>query len=495
MGSAKKVFSGVLWSVLTNVFAALSGFIITPLLINYFGRSEYGIIALAGSINAYMGLMDLGLSSTNVRFFSNWLSKGDTARVRKLMQTCTAFYGVVGIINALILIVAYFYTDQIFNVTPYQDGILKNMVIVLAVTAFINWYTSCFGQLISATENVAWVQKLSILTRILTIIAVVITLVFKLSIFQYFVASILAGLLVLPMTIQKVRKEVPCISFLAKFDLTTFKEILPYSLAVFSFGIFQSVFHNSRTLILGMQGTVEYVTDYGVMAALAGLVSTVSGVFVGALLPSSSRVVAQGDQDAYYRVAYQGTKLISIALCFCAFGLMTIDKDLIMVYVGKDYVRLAPWLNMWLIATLTSHNSAISSLILAGTKLKALSYTSAFSAVIGILCCWFLVPLFESGGIVIGYIVYCYSQISFFYFYYWPKKMQINSWKVFTESFIPFVAIGALLSYVLTIVPHTDNHWINIFIFGLLFALLYLMIVWFIAKKEDRRLVLGLIRK
>lgn len=495
MGSAQKAFKGVVWSVIVNIVNALYGFIAAPLLIGYFGRSEYGIIALAGSVNAYMGLMDLGLSSTNVRFFSNWIAKGESVRVKQLMQTCTAFYGVVGIINALILITIYFFTDQIFNVTSEQDVVLKQMLLILSITALINWYTSCFGQLISATENVAWIQKRTLLTKMFMIVAVALTLLCKFSILQYFVSTIIASLMVLPLTIRKVKKEAPYISFMAKFNKDVFKEILPYSLGIFSFGFFQFSFQNLRTVILGMQGTIAQVTDYGVMGSLAGLVSMVGGVFISALLPSSSRVVANGDQIAFDRVAYQGTRFISIVLCFCSFGLMTIDSDLMMIYVGKDFMHLIPWLNLWLLALLASHNSAISSLILAGTKIKALSYTSAFSSIIGLLVCWSLVPYFGAGGVVIAYFIYCFSQLAFFYFYYWPVKMKINSWRIFSRSFMPFAIIGGALVSFLKLIPHFENHWTNITVYGVLFAISYILIVFCVLRKDDKHFILRLIKR
>ncbi len=69
MGSAKKAFSGMVWNLAVNIVTALFGFFATPILIRYFGRADYGLISLATSINGYMALMDMGLTSTNVRFF------------------------------------------------------------------------------------------------------------------------------------------------------------------------------------------------------------------------------------------------------------------------------------------------------------------------------------------------------------------------------------------------------------------------------------------
>lgn len=495
MGSANKAFNGMVWSAIVNVVTAIYGFIAAPLLIRYFGRSEYGIIALATSVNAYMQLMDMGLSSTNVRFFSNWIAKGDIERVKKLMQTCTAFYGVIGIVNAVILVVISLFSAQIFNVSPEQDIVLKEMLWALSVIAIINWYTSCYGQLISATENVAWVQKRTLVTKLLMVLVVIATLTFKLSIIQYFLLTLVAGLVVLPATIRKVKREAPYISLRAKFDKNVFKEILPYSLNIFSFGIFQFTYNNLRPVILGMQGTIEAVTDHGVIASIAALVSMVGGVFIGALLPASSRIVANGDRENYYRVAYKGTYFVTIVLCFCAFGLMSVDEDLMMIYVGEDFMHLIPWLDIWLLLTITGNVSCISSLILAGTNIKPLTYSSFAASLSALVVCWFAVPYYQAGGAVIAMIVYNADQQLFYYIYYWPRILHINSWRIFVHTDMPLLILGGGLVLIIRYIPHFENHWINVLVFGISFALAYMAIVYLFMNKDDRNYVLNMIRR
>ncbi len=489
MSSSRNIASGVVWSVIVNIVNALYGFIAAPMLIRYFGRSEYGIIALAQSANAYMFLFDMGLSSTNVRFFAKWMAEGNKSKINSLMQTCTAFYGCVGFVNFIVLLFFYVFSDSIFNVTQEQDEVLKPMLLVLMATALVNWYTSCWGQIISATENVAWMQKRTLLSKVLMIITLVSTIVLKLSIFQYFVATIIAGLILIPLTYSKLKSLTPYVSILPKFDGKVFKEILPYSLNIFSFGLFQAAFYNSRTFFLGIQGNVEAVTDFNVMNSIANMVCMVSSVFIGALLPSTAKVVANGDKTNYYRVAYQGTRFVSIVLCFCSFGIICISSDLMTIYVGEDYLQLIPWLNLWVLFLISSHNSAISSLILAGNDVRAITYSTMIASIIGLLVTWYSIPYLLAGGPVLGYAVYTTIQILFYYLYYWPIVMKINSLLVFKDSFLPYFILGVLLWLIISVLPHTPNHWINVLLFGSVFTMIYSLIVYAFLKKEDREFI------
>lgn len=496
MGSAKKVASGVIWSLIVNLVNAIYGFISVPILIHYFGKGEYGIIGLAMSINVYMQLMDMGFNSTNVRFFSAWLAKNDYIKTRKLFQTSLAFYGVIGIINGLVLLIVSFFSEPLFHLTGDQDAILKNLFYILAVSAIISWYSSCFDQLIKATENVAWIQRRTLLPKLLQVAILFITVYGHLTIEWYFFLTTFALFAILPLSVGKIRKEVSNISFIPKFDKATFKEILPYCLNIFSFGLFQFSFYNLRPVFLGMQGTIESVADYRVLNGIVGVVSMFGSSFLNVLLPSASKAVAQHNKEAYYRIAYDGTKYITIVLCFCSFGMMTVGHEVIKLYVGDSFLYLVPWLNIWLLCTLGVHNQAISSLILSGSNIRAITYNTVIASIAGLLLSWFLIPYYQIGGVVIAFVVYLLIQLLFFYFYYWPKKMAINSGKVFLRSFIPYVIVGIVLYWLVNLVITFNTSTIILFfIKGSVFAILFIVCTFLLMNKQDKKYLLSLINK
>ena len=186
MGSTQKIVSGVVWSTIVNIVNAVYGFIAVPILINHFGKAEYGLIGLAMSVNVYMNLMDMGFNSTNVRFYSAWLAEKKYDRLRKGFQTSLSFYGVIGLLNALIMLIVALFASSIFNVTQEQNIVLQHLMYILAATAFCHWFSSCFDQLIKATENIAWLQKITLSTKVLMIIVLAATVIFNLSIELYF---------------------------------------------------------------------------------------------------------------------------------------------------------------------------------------------------------------------------------------------------------------------------------------------------------------------
>lgn len=495
MSSGKKVVSGVVWTMLTNVVNAIYGFISVPILINYFGKSEYGLIGLAMSINVYLRLLDMGFNSTNVRFFSAWLGEGKNDKVNKAFQTSLGFYGVIGLINAGILLVLSFFSNSIFNVDAAQDIILKRLIYILCFTAFLSWLVSCLDQMVKATENVAYIQKCTLFSKIVLIAVLFITVYGCLSIEAYFALSCLATLAVVPFYLSKIHRETPFVNFIPKIDRQIFREMLPYSLNIFSFSLFQFSFYNLRPMFLGMQGTVESVADFKILNGVVGVVLMMGGVFTGALLPSTSRVVAQHNRDAYYRVAYSGTLYTALIMCLGCFGMMSVGKELLTLYVGECNLYLLPWLNIWLLILILYHNQAISSLILAGTNIRAITYSSIVASVVGLAVTWFTIPAFQVGGTVIGFIAYLSIQMGFYYFYYWPKKMAINSGRVFARCFLPYALIGAASCFAVSFVNVSKTCLWNGVAKGVIFTILFMMASMIIMPKDDRNYLISIVQK
>ena len=493
MGSSKKIVKGVAWTTILNIVNAIYNFIAVPILIGYFGKEQYGLIGLAMSINVYMRLMDMGLNSTNVRFYSAWLAQKEYDKVRKSFQTSLSFYGCIGLVNAVILLIICAFSESIFNVTPEQNVILQHLLIILSVSAFCNWFSSCFDQLIKGTENVDWIQRRQLIPKFLQIFVLFATVFLHFSIEFYYILTCLATISIVPISVKKIKSEVPFVGFIPRFDRLVFKEMLPYALNIFSFSLFQFSFYHLRPVFLGMQGTVGSVADYRILNGVIMAVHMIGGAFMPVLLPSASKVRARNDMKSYYRVAYDGTKYISILLCVCTFGMMSIGPDILTIYVGEEYLYLIPWFNLWLICNLVSHNQAISSLILSGSDIRAISYNSAIASILGLVATWFLIPHYQIGGAVIGFAVYGTVQMLFYYLYYWPKKMNISSFKVLYYSFGPYLLIGTAGYIISLFLPRFNNHLVNLFFLGGIFAVVYLGVSTLLSTKEDKDFVTRLV--
>jgi len=477
MSKSAKLFGGFFWSTSLNVINGLYGFISIPILLNYFGQQNFALIGIAISINVYLKLMDLGLAAGNVKFFSTYIINNEKKNLLTLFQSSLAFYGAIGIFNFLILAILSFYSDKLFQISTDQISILNILLIILGTSAFANWVFSVFDHFLRANELIGWYQRVQIIPKVFQFVYLFLTIHYKLDLVSFFLGFISLQFITIPIIISKVKTIEPSISFLPVYNKELYKDVLPYCLSIFSFSIFQFSAVYLRPLILSLRSDLYAVTDFRIIEGYANLILIFSSSFVSIFLPLASKSNAINDKSSKNIIIYTGTKFISTFISFVIFFFVINSSDLLELYVGRKYLYLSPLLNIWVLSLLASHNSAISSLVLSSNRLKPIVYISALSTTISLAFSWFAAPTYGLSGVLCGYLIYVLIQTCFYYFYYYPSVLKIDSKKLFYLSFLKPTSIllfNAIITYCLlyswTFSPVT-NIAFKFFIFSTFFIL------------------------
>lgn len=438
-----------MWSVVSKVIDAAVKFFTIPLMLHYFGKDNYGILILAISTNAYMSLLDLGINTGAVKYFSQWLAEKKYALIHSVSRTSITFYLIIGIVNSLVLIFLALFGQHLFNITHEQFGILQTMFIIMAFYAILNWSTLVFNQLLIASERIAFIQQINIVKSIVNLLLIYFTIKFNLSLLSYFVLFLtINSIFVIPYYI-KAKYSNLIQSFLPGNDWINFKQIFRYSLSIFAMGVFQFTATKSRPIVLGIFNTTGagIFSEYRIVEVFPIFIISIGGMIVTILLPITSKLVQQKQHDKIAEMAYKGTGITSILVCILCFPIIINSHDILTLYVGQKYSFLAPWLNLWIFTIiLYLHNSPISSLVLSTGKTRMLVYSSGIACIISIIINAILCKSFGVGSAVIGYLVYILINMSFYYLYFNNKVLNLQSFKVFRAFLIPtFVAFIAYI--------------------------------------------------
>lgn len=449
--SYKNILSGSVWGIFAKTLDALAKFVTIPLLVGFYGKDDYGLIALAFSLNTYLRLMDMGMNVGSIRFFSIWISEEKWHKISSASRSSMVFYGAIGFINASIFVYMANYAGGFFNLTAEQIPVFKWIMYILSISTILNWTSNVINQLLSAHGEIGWVNRVTVLSSIFNFVTALMAIKLNLSLPVYFFFYTLSTLMVIPLNIYRLNVyNMPLWRLLApKWNGKAFKVILTYSVAIFAMGIFQLSADSLRPILLGKFASkgVEVLTEYRVLQTLVMLVVAFGGVFMQVLLPSASKIYAEQNESKIKDLVYEGTKYITIFLSFIVFLLITNSETLLVVYMGKEYADLSIWLVVWLLTVLlVMHNTPVASLVLSSGKTRFLVYSSAFSCLFSLPITGLLASRLNVGAAVTGYFVYVVLQISFYYFYYTPKVLKLDSFRIFTYSFAPALMCGFISS-------------------------------------------------
>ena len=498
MGRTTTVISGVAWTIIQNIISILYGIVSVPFLINYFGKEEYGLIGLAISINVYVQLLDMGMTNSNIKFFSEFMAKGDEDKVQRLFSLTSLFYIVIGVINTIVLFGFSFFVDACFRVTPDQALILRNLLWILALNATLSWLSICYDEFLRACELVSWIKKRVTVIKLLQFAILLATILFSLSIEWYFFLYTFSATIILPLTLVKVKHVMPSLSIRCGFDKKMAQQVLPYALSVFSFGIFQFLAFNFRPLFLGNMSGPSAVADYNVMVTIASVVTLISSSVMQVLLPTVTRMVVNDDTEAINKVAFTGTKYIAIIISALVFYLVINISDIIQLYVGDQFAHISTWMAIWLLTLLLSHRNVMSAFVFTQKKLTSVSLMGAIAMVLAISSYFVFIPKYGVGGVVIGFLLHELTHTVFYYVYFMPKKVKLNTFKIFTQGVLPTWVLLAITSICVCYASHLMNlgFWPNLIVKSLLYGTLSLIVLWFIVlNTEDKRYIVSLVKR
>lgn len=487
-----KYFAGsFIWGAIAKFLDAGIRFATIPLLLSHFGKENYGLITLAVVANAYMGLLNMGVNTGAVKFFSQWLASGKYDLLHRVARTNISFYLGISLINSLVLIILAIWGENLFQVTAEEFITFRHLLYVLAGFSIINWVTFVFNQLLVADEKIGFTQQILSVRSMLELCAVGLTIWLNWSVSQYFFIHLLINASVIIPYWYVCHKKNLIDSIVPAFYWKDFGVVFKYGLAILAMGVFQYTASQSRPLILGIFSNegVGILSEYRIIEVFPLFIISLGGIFISIFLPKSAKVIQDNDKAKIEKLAYEGTKYTSILMAILCFPIMLVSKDLITLYVGEEYSHLSVWLSLWVFSlTLFLHNSPVASLVLGTGKIKMLVYSSAIACIVSIIINVLFCNVWGVGSAVVGYLIYIIIQMLFYYLYFNNKILGLKSMKVFKSFIIP-TAIGFILFLGVSFLKiEMNNLLLKISIQTLLWIVGY-VICLFLFKIMDRKLI------
>ncbi len=470
------------WGVVAKVVDAGIKFITIPLLLQYFGQEDYGLLALAIATNAYMQLLNMGINTGAVKFFSQWLVSGKNDLVDRVARTNITFYLTIGLVNSIILLIIALWGENVFKISTEQFySSFRYLLFILTGTSVISWTTMVFNQLLVADEKIVFTQQVLSAKAILNLMLVLITIQFELSLIQYFFCLSVLNVSILIPYMYLVYRNGLIKSIKPAFYWSDFNKIIKYSLAIFAMGIFQYTATQSRPIILGMfslEGS-SILTQYRIIEVFPIFIISIGGMLISILLPKSSKAIHEKNKYAIEKIAYEGTKYSSILVALLCIPIILNAPNILTLYVGEEYVYLSTWLSLWCFTImLFLHNSPVASLLLSIGKTKMLVLSSGIACVISIVINAVFCNYFGVGSAVIGYLVYIIIQVSFYYLYFNKRVLRLDSLRIFKSFIIPTLIGLTIMGVNKLIYWDLDNVYLDVLIRSVIWGFFYFAVLF-----------------
>ena len=447
--SFKKYAHNTLWVGIATIVRAIIGFISVPLILGYFSKEHYALIILATSLNVYLNIVNLGIPTGVVKHTAAWLGKGNMNELSQAARSSFLFYMVVGFINFLVLLFLGVYSDKFFNINVSLYPDFFSIILITAISILIFWPFSIFNQLLQGAEEIAWLNRINIMSDLLRLSIIMLTIKFRLNIVIFYLLITLTQGLPIPFKMMKWGKYLSIRqTMLPGWYWKTYKKVLLFSLGLFIIGAANVSLIELRPIILANRADLIAVTEYKILFTITNFVFIISTLSQSSLLPLISRADALGDDKTINAVIFKVTKYSWTLVAPLIFGIAITSKQILSIYVGEEYIHLWPWLVIWVNSLFQIYLGTVSSVFIGRGKIRFLIYAIPVNVVLSLITVWYLAPILNVGAVAVGHFVFSICQIIIYHGYFLPKVLLISPKKMVFECFVPPFIASFIMGFV-----------------------------------------------
>lgn len=442
---------GVIISYANMVLNIILGIFYTPFMLRHLGEHEYGIYSLAGSLTAFITMLDLGFNQTLVRYLSKCRAIDNKEEESLLLGFFMKLYCGIALIACVVGSVLLYIYPMMCKKTMSLDELhtFRIVFLVLLLNIVVSFPLCVFSAILNTYERFIYMKVVSLVCVILKYgcITIVLVLGYK-SIAIAVISAVISILSQLCYMIYCIRKI--CLKFkFGKIGNKLKKEIVAFSTFIFLNIVIDYLYNNTDKLILGsVSGTVA-VSVYAIGIQFTTYFQEMSSAICGVFLPRISYLFEhdknmRGISEMFNKVG----RIQMIILFFVLSAFVVFGNSFIQLWVGGTYsdsYLIAMIIMLPAIVPLTQ-NLGITILRVMNMH-KYRSYMYLFIAILNLGISIPLAMRYDGIGSAIGTcIANLLGQILFMNFFYAKViKLDIREyWKNFIKFFIysiPFVIV------------------------------------------------------
>ncbi len=399
-------------NVMSNWLATIAnmavGFFLAPFIVHRLGTVGYGVWVLAISAVNYLGLLDLGMRSSVLRFVSKGHTKGDhtgaSAAISAAIWVRLQISALVLILSGLLALVF----DRIFHIPPMLASDARHAVLIIGLTTAVTMSLGVFGGVLSALNRYDLNSAVSVLQLAFRVTGVVLVLrsghgIVAIALCEFVAAA--AGNLALYVIARKIYPQLQI--RLTKPKGEVLRQLWSYSYYAFLITVAVQLVYQTDNLVVGAFVSASAVTYYSIGNSLCRYTDQLVGAMTLTFVPAASNFEAAGDTAKLQGLYRNGTRAMMTISLPILVTLMTRGRAFIGLWMGPQYVQQSGTVLIILATALffSLSNNTASAIAFGIEKHKITAKWSVVEAVLNLVLSIALAHWFGLYGVALGTLI------------------------------------------------------------------------------------------
>lgn len=506
ISSSTQMKAGAILSYVQIFLSVLTGLLYTPVMLRLMGQNEYGLYGTVNSTIALLSLLDLGFTSSYIRFYSKYKVEN---RQDKINSFNSLFFIVFLIISVIAAIIGAFIS--LHPVLIFDDGLTseelskaKVMMILLTISMILGFMSTVFNCFIYANQKFIFTKSLNVFTTVINVVLNLFVLFLGYGAIGLIIVSLILGIITKIITIIYAYKSLNFKFDFKHVETRLFKSVLTFSGLIAINMIVDKVNSGIDNILLGRFCGTAVVAVYSVGATLKSHFQTFSTAISGVFTPHIHNLVNSYEMDSKEQrnvltelfVKVGRTQYLLLALI--ASGVVFFGKPFINIWAGEGYEE------SYVIALILIIPSIVPLIQNVGIEIQRAenrhyyrAYIYGSMAILNLIISIFLCQVWEGIGAALGTGFATLFANGLIMNIVYHKKINIDMitfWKNILRQ-----TVGMILPFIcgtLIMVFVDMNSILKLLVWIIVYILIYCVCVWFLSMNNyEKKLILGFLMK
>jgi O-antigen/teichoic acid export membrane protein len=347
----------VLANYLGQAWTALMSLAFVPLYIKYLGMESYGLIGIFTLLQAWLTLLDMGMTPTLNREMSRYTAGAHSAQsIRDLLRTVEYICVAIAIfLCSLLWLCAPWLSKHWLQTEKISSEQLAQAISVMGLVIALRFIEGIYRGAIVGLQKQVWLNVAGALLATLRSVGAVLVLIWIAPTIElFFLWQGAVSVITIIALIIATYRHLPISNHVAQFSLLQLKAIWRFAGGMMAITLLSLLLTQVDKIILSRLLSLEMFGYYTLAGILAGTLSQLITPITQAYTPRFTELITQGDTAGLIIIYHQSAQIISILIIPAAIILILFGKNLLVLWTGNPLLaeNVAPLLAILALGTL-----------------------------------------------------------------------------------------------------------------------------------------------
>ena len=320
------------------------GIVFVPIYIKYLGVEAYGLIGLYITMQAWIALLDMGMTPTLNREMARFRAgEHDQTWARRLLRTLECVYIViVGVVIVTSLILSGPIANSWLRVEELSVPTVETVIVIMGFIISIRWFMSLYRGAIMGLQEQVWLNKVSVVFATIRGLGVIPILIFvsaTVEAFFAFQAAVATAELIV--FARRTGHLIPRSDEKINFDIQILKSVWNFAFGVFSVNILATILLQADKILISLMLPLRYLGLYTLATSICSAITSLSAPIINGVYPRLTELIANKEQTLLAVTYHKSAQLLAMVVVSTGLVVSIYSSELLMLWTRDAAIALA----------------------------------------------------------------------------------------------------------------------------------------------------------